>query len=122
MEATCMKSAKAKLLAAPGNAYECEFNRMLVDRLHDEMIPDGAVLAVMLLEYDLERGIDGFTMKPLESSFKGLPPLLVRLCSRRVIMDAAKYFPEEFAKQMVEAFKETTEQARAHAGTSDVKS
>lgn len=113
MEATDIRSAKAKLKATTGDELVREFNRMLADRLNDEMIPDGVVLAIMLLEYDLEKGVDGYTGKPLNTKLQQLPGMFIRLVSRKVLRKATDFFPEEFAKEMLQAYEETLAAARA---------
>lgn len=52
-----------------------EFGKFLSTRLNPTIVPDGFVLTAELAIYDLAKGIDGFTGKPIVGRLAGYPPV-----------------------------------------------
>nr|MBA4405006.1 hypothetical protein [Nanoarchaeum sp.] len=82
----------------PGQIDEIyELGIYLADRLNDEIVPEGFNMAVELLFYDLQTGIDGFTGKPMSSHLAGQPFILYAILRSQIPYIARAVCPEDFA-------------------------
>ena len=84
-----------------------EFGRFLSPRLNDELVPVGFVLGCDLALYDLSKGVDGYTKKPIQNRLVGYPSMIYTLIKMRVPTIAKAIFPEEFANEVTDLCKAT---------------
>ncbi len=80
-----------------------QFGAYVADRLSPELVPMGFIMACELAIYDLQKGVDGFTGKPITNRLVGYPPMIYGLLRLSVPNIAATVFPAEFAAE-VKAF------------------
>ena len=88
------------------NEVVYDFGAFLAERLekHPNIIPVGFNVMAELGIYDLQRGIDGFTDKPITSRLVGYPSQIYTLF-KMIVPDIAKATcPEDFAKEVKEMY------------------
>ena len=103
---TLMPEAKEPLLY--------DFAEGFADRLNPEMVPLGFLTALDLFHYDLEKGVNGFTGKPMPRQLVGHPPMVLGLL-RMVFMRkvAPAVLPEPFMAAVNAALAVLNEAAQA---------
>jgi hypothetical protein len=74
-----------------------DFAKFLATRLNPRLVPIGFIMACELALYDLEKGVDGFTQKPITSRLVGYPPAIYRILRLEIPKIAEGVFPSEFA-------------------------
>ncbi len=82
-----------------------DFGAFLADRLNPELVPQGFAMAAELALYDAQKGVDGFTGKPISGRLHGYPPQLYAVLRMYVPQIAKTVCPEDFA-QKVENFQQ----------------
>lgn len=75
------------------------------DRLNGEEDAQGLALALMLFSYDVERGVDGFTDKPMPGRLARFPKRVASLMVLILVRDLRLYFPEDLAIWTEREFK-----------------
>lgn len=86
----------AKLRTPTGDNHVDDFRAQLATRLGSSVTAEAFYMATLLLTYDLEKGIDGFSGQPMAGRCAGLPPIVYRLWFARVADIAHECFGPEF--------------------------
>jgi len=93
----------------------CDFAAFLADRFSDdqELVPLGFLMASQLALIDLEKGIDGFTQKPIDRKYAitRLPREHLRLLNLVFPTIAKAVTPQDFAAQVEEIEKSVRNEA-----------
>jgi len=89
-------------MSAPGGDQFYSFTCFVADRLNDELVPQGFIMAVELAAYDLIKGVDGYTGKPIQNRLVGLPPFIFPLMVENLFRNLDKVLPSEFAKEALD--------------------
>jgi hypothetical protein len=90
---------KSKLNAKPIGIYHIdEFCRLLANRLNSQVTPLGFLMAFELMKLDVEKGIDGFTGKRIDSPIAGLG--IGGVIQLTMIKIAEKVLPEDFCNDV----------------------
>ncbi|HLC78322.1 MAG TPA: hypothetical protein VJH92_04310 [Candidatus Nanoarchaeia archaeon] len=82
-----------------------DFGNYLAGRLNPSLVPEGFNMAATLALYDLQKGVDGFTGKPINSSLVGYPPQIYSILNIILPQIADAVCPKDFAGG-VRAFSE----------------
>jgi hypothetical protein len=91
-----------------------EFCRLLASRLQSQVTPLGFLMAFELMIIDVEKGVDGFTGKRIESYISGLGiGGIYRLSMSSIIK---KVLPEDFAQQVIEEWQGVLQDAKEARG------
>lgn len=78
-----------------------EFGRQLVHRLTaPEIDPTAFLRQTLLLIHDLEKGVDGYTGKPMDSSLAGHSPNTYSFLRTHIPKIAEVTTPQEFAQEV----------------------
>ena len=77
-----------------------DFGLFLADRLNPRLVPRGFVMAVEFALYDLEKGVDGFTKRPLDGRLTGCPSIFYHLLRMQTPQIAEAVCPEDFAREV----------------------
>lgn len=106
-----MRQAQINLTTAnPGAEHIGDFYNKLATRLGTHpIVPEGFVMAVLLLVEDLKSGKDGYSGLPMTGKCVGLPRMFYRLLLQMTPVLAKVAFPEPFAEACARAFKELNE-------------
>ena len=90
------------------------FGRYLAKRLegHPELVPEGFNVTVELALHDLQKGIDGYTQKPIQSRLVGYPPIIYSLLRMRTPDIAKAVCPEDFAEGVRKMYEEVNAKLR----------
>jgi len=80
------------------------FGRYLADRLNQELSPSGFYLANIFVIYDLKRGIDGDTERPINNTLVGGQPELYASLGELIPAIAEAVCPEDFANGVRENY------------------
>jgi len=89
-----------------------KFGKLLAGRLNPELVPEGFNMAAELLLYDLQKGVDGFSGKPIQSSLVGYPPMIYSLIRMSIPDIAAATCPPDFAKGVADMQEAVNKEAR----------
>src|SRR3989344_3611536 len=76
------------------------FGEYLADHLNPQLVPMGFVMALELAMYDVQKGIDSRTNRPISSRVAGYPPMMYALLRMRFSEIAYAVLPAEFAAQV----------------------
>ncbi len=82
------------------------FGSFLAGRLNDRLVPAGFVIACELALYDLQKGTDGFTGKPIQNNLVGYPPTIYALLRMEIPNITETIFPPAFATAVKKTIKE----------------
>ncbi len=83
------------------------FGEFLAERLKNpELVPLGFCLEATLSLYDLQKGVDGYTGKPINSALVGYPQIVYNLLYSYIPAIAEAVCPEDFAKGVKQAFEQ----------------
>lgn len=88
------------------------FADYLAGRLNPTLVPAGFNIAAQLALYDLDKGVDGFTGKPILSRLSGYPTTIYAALGMRVPKIAEVVCPEDFAKSVRELHEKVDESLR----------
>ena len=91
------------------------FGAYLADRLNPELVPEGFNMAAELALYDLQKGVNGFTGKPIQSRLVGYPPMIYGILRMQVPEIAKAVCPEDFAKGVIEFYEQVNAEMRKKA-------
>ena len=86
--------------------FTYEFGAYLGTRLNPRLNPMGFNMAVQLVIYDLEKGVDGFTGKPVPSSLSGMPSMIYVLMEMNTPVIAKAVCPPNFADAVQKVYDE----------------
>ena len=88
--------------------FTYDFGTYLATRLEQsEINPLGFNMTVQRVLYDLAKGIDGFTMKPVPSSLSGMPVTYYAAMRTRIPEIARAVCPADFAERVAQVYAET---------------
>lgn len=90
----------------PGDLIK-KFCKFLAHRLNNELEPCGFALGCDLALYDISKGIDGYSKKPIQNGLVGYPPVVYKLLRMRFPAIAQEVLPKDFADEVVKIFNET---------------
>lgn len=77
------------------------FGTFLADRLNPELVPEDFNLTAQLTLCDMQKGIDGYSGKPIRSGMlTGYPSVIYRLLELRISDIADAVCPQDFAKDV----------------------
>lgn len=116
MEEPKKRLANLKEFMPKANDQVLAFCRFLAEYLNSEIVPQGFVMGCELALHDLQKGVHGFTGKPIQSSLVGHPPMIYRLVRMEIPRIADAVFPEDFAsgvKAFIAEVNESVQKSRA---------
>ena len=105
-EAISMDEVKQKLgklkefLPNASNDLVYDFGHFLADYLNPRLAPEGFVMGCELALNDLQKGVNGFTGKPINHKLVGYPPMIYRFISMEIPRIADAVLPVEFATKV----------------------
>jgi hypothetical protein len=117
-QALSMTEAKEKLANLEGlipgapNPLIYDFGRFLAGYLNVELVPQGFVMACELALYDLQKGVSGYTGKPIENRLVDYPPMIYSLLRMEVPNIAAAVLPADFAEGVKTFVEQVNEEVR----------
>jgi hypothetical protein len=83
-----------------------DFGGLLAERVRPNTLPEGFLLAGLLVLYDASVGVDGFSGKPINSKLTGLPERMYMLLEIMIPKIAVAVASDEFAKEVRTLFRE----------------
>jgi hypothetical protein len=86
---------KVRLLMPTGNEHYDSFRKFIASRMPDELVAVGIPMLLILACADIERGIDGFTGKPLGHRLTGMPASVLNGMVHLILRE----FPEPFSSE-----------------------
>ncbi|MHB1316520.1 MAG: hypothetical protein ACYCZW_01550 [Minisyncoccota bacterium] len=108
MEELCQKLKNLRELIpedfSDGLLYH--FGEYMAERLNQSsIVPTGFIMGCELALYDLEKGVNGFTGKPIQNSIVGYPSMNYSLLRQDIARIAQVVFPPEFAAEVNRHFE-----------------
>lgn len=106
--------AVKKIRAAGADDHQRTYFGLLADRLgkNPEVVPAGVVMAIILLEHDLAKGVDGFTGTAMSPKLSRLPKMMFRGLSHLAMSQVKTFFPTEFAEKVKAEWDYATEREK----------
>ena len=80
--------------------------KLLAQRISDDVVPQGYVMATELLTYDCITGKDGFSGKPMPLSVSGYPPIMYDVSKLYLKEFARGAFGDQFSNEIDEIYKQ----------------
>jgi len=115
MDEPKQKLAKLEeLIPDAANNLVYDFGRHLADYLYDHLVPREFVMACESALYDLQRGLNGFTGKRIQSPLVGYPPTIYARLRMEIPTIADAVLPAEFAASVKSHIEQVN--ARMEAG------
>jgi len=84
-----------------------DFADFLATRTPERLYPEGFATTIVLALYDLQKGIDGFTKKPIDSSLTGQHPIVYDLLALGSLSIIERLYGPEFANEVEIVLKGT---------------
>lgn len=101
---TKLQNLKEHMPNEPQFTYD--FGAYLATRLNPQLNPMGFNLAIQLTLYDLEKGVNGFTGKPVPSSLSGMPNTVYIIMEMNIPRIARAVCPSDFADKVDQVYAE----------------
>ena len=86
-----------------------KFGAFLADTLNDTIVPEGFYVGAELALYDLQKGINAFTGKAIQSDLVGQSPMIYELLRMSIPEIANAVCPESFANGVKSMFDTVNE-------------
>ncbi|MBI2499812.1 hypothetical protein HYV88_06215 [Candidatus Woesearchaeota archaeon] len=87
--------------------FTYDFGAYLATRLNSQLNPIGFNMAVQLTLYDLQKGVNGFTGKPVPHSLSGMPASFYTVMEMNIPRFARAVCPSDFADKVDQVYAET---------------
>lgn len=86
--------------------FTYDFGAYLAKRLNSPLNPMGFNMTIQLTLFDMQKGVDGFTGKPVPSSLSGMPVPLYVVMEMNIPRIARAVCPSDFADKVDQVYAE----------------
>ena len=101
---TRLQNLRAHMPGEPNFTYD--FGAYLATRLKPQLNPIGFDREVRLTLYDLQKGVNGFTGKPVPHSLNGMPAPVYAIMEMNIPRIARAVCPSDFADKVDQVYTE----------------